>query len=162
MVVQRAIAENPRGSAEADHRSSHGRGRACRRDGGACRRRLKIGSKNHGLPERGLFPHRTTPECDQKDSALSFCVRREEAHHVVVIECQTTGSEVLSVGGKIEFASENAGFQLSGSVSSISEASQNLLQIREEKYVDRGVRRDLLLQSKIPGFVAEVASLQKF
>ena len=89
-------------------------------------------------------------------------MRREEADDVVVIESQSTGSQPLSVGREIELSAKNAGFQLHSAVSTISVALRNLLQIGEEKYIDRRVCRQLLFESKVTGFVAEIARLQQF
>ena len=162
VVVQRATAQNPRGGPKADHRSIDGWRRACRGDGDACSRRLKILLVRISASRHDSFARCAASERNQENGALSFRVRREEADHIVVVEGEAAGPEVLGVGSEIEFAPENASFELGRPISAISVALENLLQICQKEYVDRGVGRNLLFEPKIPCFVAEIPGLQEF
>jgi hypothetical protein len=101
-------------------------------------------------------------QCDEEDRALAFGVRREERSNVIVEECEAGGAQVLSVSGEIQFAADDAGFQLHSAISAIAVTLQDGTKISEEENVDGGVGRESLLQSEVAGLVAEVAWLQTF
>ena len=89
-------------------------------------------------------------------------MRRKEADYIVVIEGEAGGAEALSVCAEIELAAQNSGFELHGTISAIAVALQNFLQVGEEEYVDGRIGGELLLESQISSFLAEVTGLQEF
>src|SRR6266567_6625146 len=111
---------------------------------------------------RLLLAECAVAEGDQEDRALAPGVGREEVDHVIVVKSQAAGAEALGIGGKVEFAAQNAGFQLRGTVSAVPVALQNLLQVGEEEHIDGCIGGNLLVESQEASIVAEVPGLQQF
>ena len=96
----------------------------------------------------------------EEDGALAFGVGRKEAGDVVVEKGEAGGTETLGVRREIEFAAENAGFELHGAIAAIAKALQNGAQVGEEKDVHGGVGGQLLLEAEVAGIGAEISLLQ--
>src|SRR5580704_10684469 len=109
-----------------------------------------------------LFAKCAAAEGDQEDCALAASVGREEVDYVIVVKSQAAGAKALCIRGEVQFDSQDAGFQLRGTVSAVPVALQNLLQVGEEEHVDGGIGGELLFESQEAGLIAEVAGLQQF
>src|SRR6266571_570818 len=110
----------------------------------------------------GLLARRAAAEGDQEDCALAPSVGRKEVDDVIVVKSQAARAEALGIRGQVKFATQNAGFQLCGTVSTIPVALQNLLQVGEEEYIDGGIGGELLFEPEEACFAAEVSGLQQF
>src|SRR6266404_8684017 len=86
----------------------------------------------------------------------------EEAGHVVVVKCEAGGSQALGIGCEIEFAAEDAGLKLYGTIAAVSKAIENRPQVCQEENIHGGVGGQLLLQSEVACLVAKVSPLQAF
>src|SRR6266446_1415631 len=86
----------------------------------------------------------------------------EEAGHVVVVKGEAGGSQALGIGCEIEFAAEDAGLKLYGTIAAVSKAIENRPQICQEENVHGGVGGQLLLQSQVACLVAKISLLQTF
>src|SRR5437660_11259688 len=98
----------------------------------------------------------------EKNGTLAFRVRGEEPYYLVVIKSHASSGQVLSVGRKIQLASQNAGFELHRAVSTIPKALQNRSQLCQEKYVHGGVRGQYLVQPEVTSLGPEIPPPQAF
>src|SRR5208282_640024 len=93
----------------------------------------------------------------QKNGALAFGVRGEKAGYVVIVKGEAGGAHALGIGREVEFAAEDAGFKLHGSISAISQTAEYRPQVRQKENIDGGVGRQLLLQSEIARLLTKIS-----
>src|SRR5579864_6224788 len=89
-------------------------------------------------------------------------MRREEAGHVVIVESESAASQLLGIGGEIQFPAEDSCFQLCGAIAAVPIALQNLFQICQEENIYGCICRNLLLETEVSRLVAELSALQRF
>src|SRR5919109_3229842 len=94
------------------------------------------------------------PQRNQENGALAFRMRREEAHDIIVIECETRCSQPLRIRREIQLAAENACFQLNRAIPAVSIALEDFAKIGEKEHSHAGIGRQLLFQSKIAGNIS--------
>src|SRR5437016_424079 len=99
---------------------------------------------------------------NQEDCAFSFCVRREEADDIIVVEREAGCSQVLRVGRDIQLAAKNTCLQLNCAVTAVTKALEDFVKISQEEHGHAGVGRQLLLQAKVAGNLSQVAVAQQF
>src|SRR5438552_6291832 len=80
----------------------------------------------------------------EEDRAFVRGVRGEEVGDVVVEERQAGGAEMQGVGGEVESAAQDPGFELRGAVAPIAEGLENGAKIGEEKHVGGGIAGEVL------------------
>src|SRR5229473_319912 len=98
---------------------------------------------------------------EKKDGTLAFRVRRKEVNHVIVEEGQPGRTQALGIRGQVHPPADCARLQLDGPVAAVPISFQDAFQIGEKEDVHAGVRRQLLLQSKMVRLGAKYSSLQK-
>ena len=86
-------------------------------------------------------------------------MRREEAHHIVIVKGQSRAAEFLGIRRKIKLPANNSCFQLSRPISAVAVALQNPFEIGEKENVGCGICRDLLFEPEVSSFLAELPSL---
>src|SRR5579872_4627243 len=89
-------------------------------------------------------------------------MRREKPNYVVVVEGQPSGAKSLSVGRKVELATDDSGFELYSAISAVAEALQDCLQVGQEEDGDAGVGGEVLLQAQVAGLGTKVSLFQEF
>ena len=75
------------------------------------------------------------PQGHQEDGTFALSMGGEKLNHIIVIKGQPGGSQSLGIGGQVEFPSQNSCLQLHGSISPISKALQDGMNIGQEEDV---------------------------
>src|SRR5205809_326505 len=98
---------------------------------------------------------------EQEDGTLVFRMRRKEVNYIIVEEGQPGRTQVLGIRSQVDPAADDACLQLDGPIAAVSVSLQNTFQIGEKEDGHAGVRRQLLLQTKMMGLGSEFPVLQK-
>src|SRR5437879_9754293 len=88
-------------------------------------------------------------------------MRGEERRHVVVEEGEARGAEARGVGGEVELAADDAGFERGRAVAAVPVAREDGGEVGEEEHVDARVRGNVLAEAQVSGVSPEVALLQE-
>src|SRR5271157_2561227 len=99
--------------------------------------------------------------CDQEDGSVAGRMRREKVGHVVIKKREPGRTQAQGIRGQVHPAANGARFQLDGAVATVPVTLQDEFQIGEKEDVHAGVRRKLLIQSKVVGFGPKFPFLQK-
>jgi hypothetical protein len=86
---------------------------------------------------------------EQEDRTLTFRMRRKEVSRVIVEEGQPCCAQVLGIPSQVHPPADCARLQLDGPVAAVPVSFRDAFQIGEKEDVPTGVRRQLLLQSKM-------------
>src|SRR5205823_15045238 len=98
---------------------------------------------------------------EEDDCTLDIRMRRKEIHYSIVEEGQPGRTQVLGIRSQVDPAADDACLQLDCPIAAVPVSLQNAFQIGEKEDGHAGIRRQLLLQTKMMGLGSEFPVLQK-